>query len=279
MVIRENGRIGIGTTDPQKAMLEIATWADVEINKKYQYLNLEHPRVGSYDQNATWPYSIWAHKRIAAEEFNAFSDARLKTVHGRSDGAKDLSTLLGIEITDYSLKDVIGKGSGTYKKVIGQQVEKVFPQAVSRATDVVPDIYQQASLSDGWINLATDLKKGERVKLITEQGEAVHEVVEVTPDRFRVELADEAEKVFVFGREVDDFLSVDYDAISMLNVSATQQLKKEMDQELKALRAENAELRAANDSLAGRLQLLESKLEATLGVMAAAGGANGNGRH
>jgi len=35
-------------------------------------------------------------------------------------------------------------------------------------------------------------------------------------------------------------------------------------------------LRAANDALAQRLQLLESKLEAVLGVMSAA---SGNGKH
>src|SRR5262249_33208649 len=138
----------------------------------------------------------------------------------------------------------------------------------------------RASIQDGWIALATDLKKGERVKLITEQGtEALHEVIEVTEDKFRVDIELEGEKVFVYGREVDDFLTVAYDAISMLNVSATQQLKKEMDHELKALRVENAELRSANDALAKRLQLLESKLETALGVVAAHNGSNGNGRH
>src|SRR5262249_2252793 len=135
-------------------------------------------------------------------------------------------------------------------------------------------------IQDGWITLATDLKKGDRVKLITEKGtEALHEVLEVTEDKFRVDVELEGEKVFVFGREVDDFLTVDYDAISMLNVSATQQIKREMDHELKALRIENTELKAANDAFAKRLQLLESRLETALGVVAAHNGSNGNGRH
>src|SRR6185295_19472653 len=113
----------------------------------------------------------------------------------------------------------------------------------------------------------------------TEKGAHVHEVIEVAADKFRVgsdsEGKLEGEQVFVFGREVDDFRSVDYDAISMLNVSATQQLKKDMDHELKALRGENAELRAANEALSKRLQLLESKLDALVGVMSAANGSNG----
>jgi hypothetical protein len=210
---------------------------------------------------------------------HAFSDERIKNIQGRSDNAIDLSTLLGIEITDYRHRDVIGNGTGAHKKVIGQQIEKVFPQAVTTVTDVVPDIYQQASIRDGWVALATELKKGDRVKLIRETDEELYEVLEATDDKFRVDFKHEDDRVFVYGREVDDFLTVDYDAISMLNVSATQQIKKEMDQELNALRVENTELRAANDALAKRLQLLESKLETVLGVMAAAAGSNGNGRH
>ncbi len=48
------------------------------------------------------------------------------------------------------------------------------------------------------------------------------------------------EKVFVYGRQVNDFHSVDYEAISMLNVSATQELAKQLDE----LKAENAALKA-----------------------------------
>jgi hypothetical protein len=222
-------------------------------------------------------YSIYATNCIAAMEFHSFSDERTKNIRGRSDSATDLDTLLSIEITDYRYKDLIGKGTAPHKKVIAQQVEKVFPQAVSKHTDVVPDIYRPASFVDGWVALATDLKKGERVKLITEQGEEVHEVLEVTPDKFRVDFKPEGDKLFVFGREVDDFLTVDYDAISMLNVSATQQLKKEKDEDAKVLRTKIVELKAANDALMKRLQMLESKMETAPDVVVAKT-SNGNGR-
>lgn len=45
--------------------------------------------------------------------------------------------------------------------------------------------------------------------------------------------------MFVYGRQVEDFRTVDYDAIAMLNVSATQQIKKELD----AVKIENAKLK------------------------------------
>jgi hypothetical protein len=275
--ILKDGHVGIGTVTPTKAILQVDGSVDTYAENGYWFMN--HDGVAKDHNGQTRPYTIWATDRIACKEFNAVSDERIKNISGRSDSAADLSTLLGIEVTDYTYRDVITKGNGAYKKLIGQQIEKVFPQAVSRVTEAVPDIYQRASISDGWVSLPTDLKEGDRVKLITEKGEGLHEVLEVTEEKFRVAFDHEGDNVFVFGREVDDFLTVDYDAISMLNVSATQQLKKDMDQELKALRVENAELKAANDALAKRLQLLESKVEAALGVKAATNGSNGNGRH
>lgn len=95
---------------------------------------------------------------------------------------------------------------------------------------------------------ATDLKKGERVKLVVEKAEGVHEVPGVTKEKFHTDFSTEGDKGFVFGCEVDDFRTVDYDALAMLNVSATQQIKKELDTEVQALKAENAAMRACLDA-------------------------------
>jgi hypothetical protein len=206
--------------------------------------------------------TIWAKNNIVALAFNVSSDARIKDIQGRSDGAADLQTLLGIEVTDYRHKDAIGADKAPHKKLVAQQVEKIFPQAVGKYTGVVPDIYRQASCAGGWVDLETDLKKGERVRLISGNSGGVYEVLEATQDTFRVDFTADGGEVFVFGREVDDFRTIDYDAVAMLNVSATQQLKKENDEEISSLRAEIAEMKAA-------LQSMESKMGASANGAAA----------
>ena len=97
------------------------------------------------------------------------------------------------------------------------------------------------------------------MKLIADKAEGVHEELEVTKEKFRTDFKPEGDKVFVYGREVDDFRTVDYDAIAMLNVSATQQIKKELDAEVQALRAENVALKARLDALEAKVTSSEAR--------------------
>jgi len=110
---------------------------------------------------------------------------------------------------------------------------------VVQTTGVVPDLFKKAAVKDGWVELATDLKKGDRVKLIGKKAEAIREVLEIRNGAFRPDGQLDDEQVFVYGREVKDFRTVDYDAISMLNVSATQELARKLE----TVQAENAALR------------------------------------
>jgi FtsZ-binding cell division protein ZapB len=193
--------------------------------------------------------SINASGHILCAEVNISSDLRVKKDLQVSNGVADLEALLGIQITNYRFKDSMHLGSGPYKKVLAQQVESVYPQAVTKGRGEIPDIYQNASVRDGWVEIDSDLKMGELVKLIGPKGESVVAVLEVKPGAFRPDLKLDGDKVFVYGRQVEDFRRVDYDAIAMLNVSATQQIKREKDAEIQALRAENSELREQLDAL------------------------------
>lgn len=197
------------------------------------------------------------------------SDSRLKEVQGHSDRGIDLALIRQIEITDYTLiEDQDSKTPRKYKKVIAQQVESVFPQAVRKRLGEIPDIFAEAShvVYDGdrkeWtVFMAQDhgLHVGERVALDMKASSRVYEEVLQVPDsRSFVVSQDQAPKgeVFVYGRQVDDLRAVDYDALAMLNISATQEIDRRvtrletLQSELEALRAENAELRARFDELA-----------------------------
>lgn len=258
MRISGRGRVGIGTNNPSIGMLHVngATNHDLGGFAYFAYsgCNVQGCAGGTKD------VSIYATGRVIATEFNAHSDARIKNIHGVSNSSEDLASLMGIEVTDYTYKDEL-KGDHPFKKVIAQQVEEVYPQAVTNdVVETVPDIYSMAVAKGGYIELTNDLKKGDRVKLLFEDATETVEVLEATADGFTVATEKEGD-VFVYGREVSDFRTVDYEAISMLNVSATQELYKMILQ----LQQENADVKAE----LGRIDALSSELEeikASLGI-------------
>ena len=110
-----------------------------------------------------------------------------------------------------------------------QQVEKVYPQAVTNnVTEIIPNIYKLTEINNGVIAIATNVQVGDKVKLIFSEGEELVEVTEVNQNAFKVN-SEKQGKVFVYGKQVNDFHIVDYEAIAMLNVSATQELLKRIE--------------------------------------------------
>jgi hypothetical protein len=253
---QNTGNVQIGTASNQ-ARLNIGTSPGTYAT--IGYLDTSGGQNGD-TASATHNTSIFADGRIIAPYVGINSDLRIKTDLHPSDSGKDLATLMGIEVTDYQLKDKVANGKGPQKKVIAQQVETVYPQAVLQTTGVVPDLYKKATVKNGWVELSTDLKKGDRVKLIGKTDQSVHEVLEIRDGAFRPDGQVKDEQVFVYGREVSDFRTVDYDALAMLNVSATQELARKLE----TVQAENAALRrelaAKEESMEARLIALEARL-------------------
>ena len=255
------GKVGIGTTDP-RAKLEVIGEGNRSITG-YNYMNsntmtvvtgapvlsfrtiLGIPAVTnvSASRDTSFPkldvyggtysgYAIYTDNRIACSEINIHCDERIKTNTTQSNSKDDLETLLKIQVTNYDHKDPLTHGAAPQKKVLGQQVAAVYPQAVdTNNKEVVPDIMQfTASNANGEITLEDHkLKVGDNVRILYTQNEEdkeeLFEVLDVTETGFKVAIP-AYEKIFVYGKQVNDFHIVDLDAISMLNVSATQELYK-----------------------------------------------------
>ena len=258
------GNVIIGGNGVQRGKLHVAGSVSSDNGAFAFYANNGSGGTNTGGNGGAQLYGIYTDNRMAAVEFNAFSDERIKNIQGVSDGASDLTAMMGIEVTDYTFRDTLKNGKAAQKKVVAQQVEKVFPLAVSKSTEVVPDIMKKAEISDGWVELSTDLKKSDKVRLLAgKDTDKLCEVLEVKDGKFRVAFDAAEKEVFVYGREVSDFRSVDYDAIAMLNVSATQEIKKASDTAEEALRKENEVLKAQLAKQDERLAALEKEKAAS----------------
>lgn len=268
ITIDDDGNVGIGIS-PTNGTLEIdGTGLNSFSLSDIGYLDTGGAGTGTY----TGKFAVYANGRIGATAFIAHSDQRIKNIQGISNSEEDLSTLTNIEITNYTLKDSISNGNQSTKKVIAQQVKTVYPQAVSaHTTEVIPNIYQTARMdAKGWVNLSTDLQIGDKVQIIFKNKKELLEVLDIKDNAFQVKFSNvhhPPSTIFVYGRQVDDFHTVDYEAISMLNVSATQQLAKEIEQ----LKIENEQLKkevAKINQLEIMLQKLQTKINTTTSVNA-----------
>jgi hypothetical protein len=244
--------VGIDVSDLTRGKLEVV--GSLNSAATIFSARLDGLGVSTSQFTSSEPLSGFFSEKVAASEYRVFSDARVKSVIGRSNRQKDLTKLMGIQVTDYAFIDTITKGPGTYKKVIAQELAEVYPNAVSnKLQEVIPDIYQTASFGGGWVKLSTDLSIGEQVKIITKEHSEVYDVILVNDEAFKVDgLQTGGETVFVYGRLVDDFHTVDYEAISMLNVSATQAQQELLEQQ----QSQIDELKLKVDAL---MQLLEAK--------------------
>ena len=180
-----------------------------------------------------------------------------------------------LEVTNYRHVDTLAKGPGMVIGFIAQQVEKIFPQAVSIEKNCLPDIYSKpavlevvGSTATFSMSVAHNLTEGDKVNIIQDGGDRqTYDVVKADGTTFTVTGWDSSfiqpEKVFVYGKEVNDFRQVDYDKIHNLNVSATQELARrvaELEAANAGLMEKNNKLQQQNEGLRGDVNGLSDRL-------------------
>jgi hypothetical protein len=248
------GRVGINTTTP-RAPLDVSgsVTADGYGYGGYSYFAWDFLgagyKAGWIASNSSTSVSIVASGKVYASEFDAFSDSRIKDIQSISNSQQDLETIRQLQITNYTMKDKVQYGNQQYKKVIAQEVEKWYPQVVSKHTDFIPNVYQLANkiekTANGYLlsfnnphHISPSAKKLQ-VVLPAATGMDQFEIISIPSDKQVMINGGEikADKVFVYGEEVDDFRTVDYEGLTTLNISATQELSKLLEAQNKKINA------------------------------------------
>jgi len=266
----DNNFVGIGVDNPI-AHLHVGNYGNVSSGQatyfypsstSLTHVNTSNANVGIYANQG-----IVSGTYIGAAQNVVSSDIRIKNIINRSDNVADLNLLKKLQITNYRMKDEGTWGKQIFKKVIAQEVEKIYPEAVSKQTSVIPDIYalaEKVNYDAGkkelmiLLSKSYDLKAGDKIELVHSQKGKVRATISAVSDKsFTVkDWLYETDQIFVFGREVDDFRVVDYEALSMLGISAIQALAKQneaLEQKVKNLESRFENLEALlNDSNAGK---------------------------
>ncbi|MFH1714575.1 MAG: tail fiber domain-containing protein [Elusimicrobiota bacterium] len=278
-----NGWVGIGTVSPG-APLHIdngtsysSTYDDYLIQDGVHNITAQ-----SWSANI----SVRAAYGYFGSGFYTSSDKRIKNITGISNIKNDLDLINKLNVVDYKYIDFREQGNTPKKGFIAQDVEKVFPQAVSTTVGFVPNVYEsskkiQFNEKTGELTVKAlkkhDFKEGDKVRIITRNGAKEEKVVKINDDttfvvgNFTKKDLGKDDNVFVFGKHVNDFKTINYDEIYAAGISAIQELSKKMDekdkeiQELKNennnLKLENTAIKQENKEFSIRLSALEEKIK------------------
>ncbi len=251
MSVTRNGRVGIGTRNPS-AVLTVAGTTTESYGPYTLYTYNAFP---SNDSESVNNLSIEANGRIKAVEFDAVSDRRVKTDFRLSNAASDLATINRLQVTDFKYIDTIANGNRYKKGFIAQQVEQVFPEAVSITSGYIPDIFtiadavnfnQQTGALTVTLPTSASLCAGDKIRLYAANTALEVTIDEATDNSFTIyNYQGRYDNLFVYGHFINNFREVDYDRIHTLAVSALQEVSKKVSR----LEAENEALKAAYQDL------------------------------
>lgn len=252
------GFVGVGTGSPT-CPLDVN--GSGNINYSYGYLS-SSGTVGTASGNNA--YSIRASSRICATEFNAYSDRRSKEVTGRSKTSDDLETIRRLQVTDYRYIDTVANGSEIKKGFIAQEVEQVIPEAVTSSPNFIPSLFCLATRAEFNAGLKTltltlpkphELAVGDKVRLYIGE-EMIERPVTLIPSEMEFVVCDwnrPVERVFVYGRCVSDYKTLDYDRLFTTGIGAIQELAKQLEAKesrMAQMEREMAELKTVVNALA-----------------------------
>jgi len=260
------GNCGIGTANPTRGKVHIVGSVTTNNLGNYAYYNSSAVvNIGSTPN----PYSLYCDSYVAASEFNAFSDRRIKKNIVDINDSSALDKIRLLEPKIYNYIDEKNKGTNTVYGFIAQQVYDVLPYAVTVSEGDIPNILRNAyvsvidnntveltlessveelSLSNtSVINIITDNDKVLKCNVLSFSETNVI-TIENTSDFSNVTTA------FIKGEQVSDFHHLNKDAIWAVASAALQ----EVDRQLQTEKTKVATLETQIADLLARVIALES---------------------
>jgi hypothetical protein len=252
---------------PTESQLGISS--DVGYQVYFKNSDWDHP---SWSTNwGSTAFSIWAKGAIHSGSYIGSSDTRIKKDIRTLKDNESLLKIRQLDAKAYKYKDPVERGNKEVVGFIAQDVLAIIPNAVHKHANFIPN--EMRGLTATWkkvgnlyrMVLSETLQQGRyRFKIFSTDGQTTNTLELTTEDgkKFFVDndneyLSDKqySSDVLLYGKEVDDFLSIDKQKIFAVAYSALQQIDKNQQ----TLQEKVKTLEDVVASLTERLDKLESK--------------------
>mgnify|MGYP000014686600 CR=1 FL=1 len=224
-------------------------------------------------------YCLRSKRNIWMDSANVIwtSDIRIKKDIEDINDDSALEQVMRLEPKTYKYKNAMERGNNKIFGFISQQVENVIPEATTKTTNFIPNIYEHCEFTNTAVNniphstitlpvdydIATlsiamnSSNISTRVRVINEKNENAELDFLLTSNVSGYglmtedisEFTNNSSNVFVYGTEVEDLTTIDKSYLYTLNVCATHVLSRKIDT-----------LEASNSAMVSRIEQLESEL-------------------
>ena len=190
--------------------------------------------------------------RFRSYGYSSLSDTRIKKNIRDIDDVEGLQKILLVQPKKYNYIEYEKNKNCDIIGFIAQQIDEVIPEAITKSTGIVPNIYKNCSVYNKRniiCSIPLDLEIDTEVIITdTEKGSGGrYKIKEIYNDYFVIDKDIDRDEVFVKGYEIKDLHHLDKNYIYTLNVCATQELYKLI-----------MEQREEINNLKNRLSILES---------------------
>jgi hypothetical protein len=264
MVITEAGNVGIGTTGPGFP-LEV----DVSVSNSFAggYVFQNNSTLGTVGNPqplyvaAKFNESVWSTTRFVVS-----SDRRIKNNINDISDNNALDLFRNIQPKTYEYIDKISRGSNTVYGFIAQEVKDVIPNAVTITKNIIPDYYKPVKYDVSYdtsnnnatlivehdISYNLDPSNNIRLYVLNKENqqtkiEAISSIIDDTHFSIQSDKIKDVSDVFLYGKEVDDFHTLNKDAIWTVATAALQEVDRNVEK-----------LRKKDHIMRGKVSLLSS---------------------
>ena len=282
----KNNYVGIGTKNPEYPLHVIGSGSGSIKTGSSNYLQYDMSNTNVVSTTEINSITIYATGNIYASGLIAASDNRIKTNIEQLVDNEALIKFRQLKPCKYNYIDTLTRTSEKVYGFIAQEVRETLPYATSITEEYIPNIYKLALYKDTVITFDNEhnLNSEGNIKLIKPNNTEVivpyviidtHKINIITSNLSSDELLsndlvqdedgnDLEHNIFVYGTSVNDFHTLNKDAIWTTSTAALQEvdrIQQEDNNKINNLEIENIQLKDKVIALENKIPLLMDKVE------------------
>jgi len=234
------GNVGIGITSPNTRLHVNSGTSSTGAISGYYFSNsttITSNTIGDNTVCAQFESSVWSKTK-----FICSSDERIKKNIVDIDDDNALQKILNIKPKTYQYIDTVERGNDIVYGFIAQQIQEIIPEAVTVTKEIIPNIYicecsnNIITLPDNIIS-SNILNINDEIIIIDEINYERKSYIIQDIDNNKITIDNNliGSNCFVYGTKVNDFHTLNKDYIFTLNVCATQDLYKIIQEQQKQI--------------------------------------------